>query len=336
MSDRLKMCFVNSPTVSVSVIIPAYNGMNYLPKTLESLLSQTFKDFEVIIVNDGSTDGIEDWFSTITDSRIKLISQVNQGIAAARNTGIAHAQGEYIAFLDTDDLWHSTKLEKQVQALDRNSEVGLVYTWVALINDRGKHLGKVRRHTVEGNVWQKLIERDLVASGSCPMIRRRCFETEGLFDRNIPSSVEDWDMWLRIAAHYRFKVIEETLVYYRRHEGNLSKNWHTALESYQMAIDKAFAAAPSELQYLKPRSYAFAYLDIAWKPLQSIKGDYQQARYFQQQAIIHHPQIIYSREYLRLGIAICFMSWLGRDRYNRFLTWSYAIRRRLGSYRLTI
>nr|WP_256498773.1 glycosyltransferase family A protein [Chroococcidiopsis sp. CCNUC1] len=113
----------------VSVIIPAYNAMKYLPATLGSLLSQTFDDFEAIVVNDGSFDETEKWVSQIEDPRVKLICQQNKGLAGARNTGINQATGEYIAFLDADDLWEPSKLEKQVAVLEENPEVGLVYTW---------------------------------------------------------------------------------------------------------------------------------------------------------------------------------------------------------------
>jgi glycosyltransferase involved in cell wall biosynthesis len=89
----------------VSIIIPAYNAMTYLPETVDSVLKQTYNDFEVIVVNDSSTDETEQWVSQIADSRVKLISQENQGAAGARNNGIGHAQGEYIEFLDADDLW---------------------------------------------------------------------------------------------------------------------------------------------------------------------------------------------------------------------------------------
>lgn len=103
----------------VSVVIPAYNAMSYLPETVASVLNQTFEDYEVIVVNDGSKDDIKIWIAQLADTRIKLISQENQGLSGARNTGIAHAQGEYVAFLDADDLWAPTKLEKQVQPRPR-------------------------------------------------------------------------------------------------------------------------------------------------------------------------------------------------------------------------
>jgi len=118
----------------VSVVIPAYNAMTYLPETVESVLKQTFTNFEVLIINDGSSDHIMQWVTEISDSRVRLISQENQGLPGARNTGIAQAQGEYVAFLDANDWWEPTKLEKQVRCFEERPSVGLVYTWTALIN----------------------------------------------------------------------------------------------------------------------------------------------------------------------------------------------------------
>ena len=101
----------------VSVIIPTYNAMTYLPETVESVLRQTYSNFELLIIDDGSSDQTVQWVSQLVDSRVRLISQENQGASVARNTGIAHAQGEYVAFLDADDLWEPTKLEQQVRCL---------------------------------------------------------------------------------------------------------------------------------------------------------------------------------------------------------------------------
>jgi glycosyltransferase involved in cell wall biosynthesis len=316
----------------VSIVIPAYNSLQFLPETIASVFQQTFKDFEVIVVNDGSSDATKDWVSQITDPRVKLINQENQGLSGARNTGIAHASGDYIAFLDADDLWEPTKLEKQVICLDENPEIGLVYTWVALIDEHGKSKGRVFKNYAENDVWHQLIEHNIVESGSVAMVRRQCFETCGVFDRNLRSFVEDWDMWLRIASRYPFKVIAEPLVYYRQHSNSASKNWEAMAQSFRIVIEKAFASAPPQLNYLKGRSYGFANLCLAWKPLQSSNKDYQKAKDFQRQALAYCPQLRFSKENIRLSLAITAFQWFGSDGYSRLLTLLYAFKRRIQSF----
>jgi glycosyltransferase involved in cell wall biosynthesis len=309
----------------VSIIIPAYNSMHFLPKTIDSVLAQTFEDYEVIVVNDGSSDGIEYWAKQITNSRIKFIAQENQGQSIARNTGLTYAEGEYIAFLDSDDLWAPTKLEKQVGVLEKYPEVGFVHTWVALIDTKGRFLGKVWRSTIDGDAWAKLIEGNIIACGSVPMIRRSCIETVGLFQK-LPFCCEDWDMWLRIAEKYQFKVVREILVYYRENPVSLSrsklnepvKRFKNMEQSYNIVLDKAFKSGSPNLQYLKSRSYAFAYLRIAWIALNRFHRGYIYAAYFRQRAVSHYSQLSFLKEYKRLGIAILTVRLLGFESYLKY------------------
>jgi glycosyltransferase involved in cell wall biosynthesis len=309
----------------VSVIIPAYNAMTYLPETVESVLRQTFTEFEVLIIDDGSSDHIVQWVSQVTDPRVKLISQANQGLPGARNTGIAHAQGEYLAFLDADDLWESTKLEKQVRCLDSNPAVGLVHTPMVLVNEQGNSTGRVMASNAEGDVWQKLLERNVIA---CPsvMLRRCCFETVGVFDRNL-RSLEDWDMWIRIASRYPFAMIKEPLAYYRQLPNSMSKNCQVMEKAFGIVIEKAFHCAPSDLLYLRNRSYGHANLCLAWKAIQSKDRDYRLAIYYCQQAINYYPQLRYSFEYIRLNLALALMQCFGSENYPRIIALIYALRR---------
>jgi glycosyltransferase involved in cell wall biosynthesis len=311
--------------LKVSVVIPAYNAMTYLPEAVESVLRQTFTNFEVLIIDDGSSDHISEWASQLVDPRVKLISQENQGLSGARNTGIANAQGEYIAFLDADDLWEPTKLEKQVLCLEDNPAVGLVHTWMVLVDERGKSTGRVMSSTVEGDAWTQIVEWNKIA---CPsvMVRRCCFKTVGVFDRNL-RSVEDWDMWIRIASRYPFAVIKEPLAYYRQLPGSMSKNWEVMEQAFHLVIEKAFQSAPLQLLYLKSRSYGYANLYLAWKPLQSSYRDYNRAIQFRRQAIAYYPQLRYSREYIRLSLAIAAMRWFGLDGYTKVLSLIYSLRR---------
>jgi len=311
----------------ISVIIPAYNAMDYLPETMESVLNQTHQDFEVIVVNDGSSDETQQWISQIKDSRVKLIAQENQGLPGALNTGIAYAQGEYITFLDADDLWEPTKLEKQVCVLEKKPEVALVYTWVAFIDEAGKHTGRVFKNEAEGDVWEKLTEHNIVECGSVAMVRRSCFEAVGLFDRNLGSTVQDWDMWLRMASKYHFKVVKEPLVYYRQRSTSASRNCEAMARSFQLVIEKAFASAPPELQYLKNRSYGQANRCLAWKALQSSNKDYKQALYFRQQAIAYYPQLRFTWDFIRLSLALAAIQGIGSDSYSKLLGLTYSLRR---------
>ena len=317
--------------VRVSVIVPAYNAMDYLPETISTVLAQTYDDFEVIVVNDGSSDETEQWVSQIKNPRIKLVSQENQGLAGARNTGIFHARGEYIAFLDADDLWEPSKLEKQVRVLENHPEVGLVYTWVAYIDEKGESTGRVFKHEIEGEVWQQLTEHNIVESGSVAMVRRSCLENVGLFDQNLGSYVEDWDMWMRIATCYPFKVVKEPLVYYRQISNSASRNWEAMARSFGLVIEKAFTTAPLESQYLKKRSYSSANLCLAWKALQSCSKDWKVAVSFRSQALAYYPGAFFSREFMRLSFAIFLMRWFGAGGYEKFLGTFHVVRRHISN-----
>ncbi|HIK07287.1 MAG TPA: glycosyltransferase family 2 protein [Trichormus sp. M33_DOE_039] len=311
----------------VSVIIPAYNAMAFLPTTLDSVLQQTFSDYEVIIVNDGSSDGIVHWFTQIIDVRVKLITQENQGPAAARNNGITNSQGDYIAFLDADDIWEATKLEKQVAILEANPTIGLVYSWVGSIDAQGNIDNKIRKNIFEGNVWEKILEHNIIECGSNPMVRRKCFDNVGVFDPCL-AYAQDWEMWVRIASRYAFKVVDETLVYYRSHPSNRSKNWQIMEQNYNLIFEKSFAFAPEylspeDLENLENRIYGFANLRIAWKALQS--GDYQKAVYFRKLAVARHPELRHLRNYIILGIAIILVQIFGIHGYNQIRNTAYNI-----------
>jgi glycosyltransferase involved in cell wall biosynthesis len=307
----------------VSVVIPAYNAITYLPKTLDSVLQQTFTDFEVSIVNDGSTDSIASWFATVKDDRVRLISQPNQGLPGARNTGIMEAKGEYIAFIDADDLWEPTKLEKQVQCLDAKPEVGLVYAWTLLIDRHGNSTGTVTAAQVEGNVWEKLLLGDVVGSGSAAMVRRSCFDRVGLFDPQL-TSIEDCDMWVRIAADYPFALIKEVLVYYRQHPSGMSRDYDRMAQNSRLKIDKNFARVPLELLYLRPRAYGHAFLWLAWK-IMSEAGAVDRVNHYARQAVLHYPQLRYSAKFLRLQVASTFIWLFGSDSYTQLKKLSYKL-----------
>lgn len=307
----------------VSVIIPAYNAMSYLPETIESVLQQTFTDLEILIVNDGSSDNIVEWASSLTDPRIKLISQTNQGVSAARNTALSKAKGEYIAFLDADDLWQQTKLEKQVQFLDNHPTVGLVATWMILTDEDNNPLSEVKIDFKQGNIRKEIIEISLIPCGSIPMVRHVCFDKVGLFDSTLRFG-EDWEMWTRIAANYDFGLIKELLVYYRQHSKNSSKNSQEILPDFDRLIEKMFSSASAELLPIKAKTYGRMNLYIAWKSLEN--KDFQGANNFCNRAIKSYPQLQYTKNYIRLKILIFTKSKLNPDIYKKFRTMFHTLK----------
>lgn len=210
----------------VSVIVPAFNAAQYVRDTLESVLAQTHRNIEVIVVDDGSTDDTPEIVSEIaaTDPRVRLMRQANAGAAAARNTGIAAAQGAFIAPVDADDLWHPTKIAKQLARMrESRPEVGLVYCWSAKIDAEGRVIDRRTGARVEGDVYGALLLYNFLDNGSTPLIRRSCLERTGTYGEMFRHAA-DFLFYLAVAEHYDFAVVPEFLVGYRRFPGSLSTN----------------------------------------------------------------------------------------------------------------
>lgn len=202
------------PGPTVSVIIPTWNRAATLPRAIDSVLGQTFGDFELLIVDDGSTDGTAGVVEAMNDPRIRLLRQPhNQGVGAARNRGLHEARGEFIAFLDSDDEWLPGKLQRQ---LDRFAElpadVGLIYTGVETITADGRR--SARRPALRGDVSRRLLLRNGIhGGGSNVMLRRSIAQQVGFFDEEIPA-IEDYDYWLRAAQRCRVDFVPDTLIRY--------------------------------------------------------------------------------------------------------------------------
>jgi glycosyltransferase involved in cell wall biosynthesis len=172
----------------VSVIIPAYNAEAFISRTLQSVISQTYKNIEILVVDDGSRDKTVEIVESFAqkDSRIILLKQPNSGVASARNLAIENSRGEYIAPIDADDIWYPQKLEKQVQCmLQGDISVGLVYAWSVFIDKEDKIIGQYSPHnylnilSVEGEVFPAMLYTNFIINSSAPLIRRVCFEKIG-------------------------------------------------------------------------------------------------------------------------------------------------------------
>ena len=233
-------------TPLVSVIMPAFNAERFIERSIESVLDQSYNHFELIIVNDGSTDGTEELVKRFAakDPRIRHLGQPNAGPSAARNLAIARAKGIFIAPLDSDDLWHSVFLERQVACmLEAGPRVGLTYTWMAEIDDDSALNGNAANYVVEGEVYLKLICCNFVVfPGSC-LMRKATLERIGAYDTSGKTN-EDWDLNLRIADVAEFRCVPEFLAFYRRHSLSYSHDFRYVEAGYWTVIDKVRKAHP--------------------------------------------------------------------------------------------
>ena len=212
----------------VSVVIPAYNSASLLGDAVQSVLAQTYRDFEVIVVDDGSTDNTRQVAEGFKQSQIKYLFQPNQGPPAARNAGIRASSGKLIAFLDSDDLWLPSKLEMQVKTLAASPRAGLAYCDMFLYDmEQDAVVGppfllRSKRPPPRGKVFDELSFR-FFGHPSTVIIRREVFDAIGLFDERL-RYCDDFDMLFRIASRYEFELVPDPLVEYRFHEGQLSGN----------------------------------------------------------------------------------------------------------------
>lgn len=228
----------------VSVVTAAYNAEAFLERTLRTLLTQTYGDFESIVVDDGSTDRSAEIVERLAlgDPRVRLIRQDNGGVAAALNRGLDAARGELVAFLDHDDLWHPTKLARQVEEIDRDPHVGLVGCYSTLVDPQGRGVGWRFGSPAHGDVYREMLFCDLIAGGSVALARRAAIEAVGGFDPAPEiAGRSDWDMWLRIARSWRVRSVDATLVGYTRSERNYSRDYQKMLDAGRAVLAKAAA-----------------------------------------------------------------------------------------------
>ena len=202
----------------VSVIIPTYNSADFLTEAVASVLNQTWRGFEIVVVDDGSTDGTPERVRRY-DDKVRYFYKKNGGPSSARNMGVREATGVYVAFLDADDVWEPEKLRVQIQLVSEHPEIKLVCTGFALMGRRRARERKLKRDRM-GNLFPLLYSNSFVRT-STVLMAKSCFQDVGFFDERYRSA-EDYDLWLRVARRYPIAYIKQTLVRYRKHEDNVS------------------------------------------------------------------------------------------------------------------
>lgn len=232
--------------VTVSVVIPAYNAKEWLSITLDSVCLQTFKEIEVIVVDDGSTDGTAEVAEkyALGDPRVRVIRHKNGGVGAARNAGIREARGKYIAPIDADDIWHPRKLELQVECMEQGGEeMGFAYCWSEKIDGEGRLITGSFPFQNEGWVRLALVLRNFVGSGSNPLFRAKALQVTGLYltreQQGGVQGCEDWDLSLRLSERYKVGLVRKSLVGYRQLAGCMSLNAAAMSRSYEIIMARA-------------------------------------------------------------------------------------------------
>jgi glycosyltransferase involved in cell wall biosynthesis len=255
--------------VLVSVVIPIYNGEKTIEKTINSVISQTHQELELIIVNDGSEDTSLEVINSIYDPRINVFSYQNSGVSKSRNRGIEKSTGEFITFLDADDLWTSDKLELQIQALQSNPNAGLAYSWVDYINSFEKITRPGSRINASGDVLEKLILRYFLDNGSNALIPRKILEKIGYFDESLTYG-EDWELCLRIAKQYSFVCVPKVQILYRQVPGSSSSNTIKSSQEIFFVLDKFFLENPNIRGEIVRKAYADKYRYLSLKSMDGL------------------------------------------------------------------
>ena len=262
----------------VSIILPCFNGARWLNMAIESVLAQTNENFELLVIDDGSTDASRKIvFSYLHDKRIHYVYQSNQGFSAALNRGIKESCGDVIGFIGQDDLWLPNKLEIQIEFLNEQEDIDLVYSNYYAINSCGQVLWEIRSKSPDFRSRQLLI-RSLFLSNfmgfETVLLKRKCFEV-GLFDECM-LAFSDHDMWLRIADHFNIGYLDKALVKKREHESQLSKvGLASGLRDEFLLVEKAIGRYPF-LKSVKKKKLASLHYSLGIVILRA--GDLKKAK----------------------------------------------------------
>jgi glycosyltransferase involved in cell wall biosynthesis len=254
----------------VTVIIPAHNAARTIGRTLDSVSAQSYRNLEILVVDDGSTDQTANIVRTHgrADKRVRLIRQLNDGVAAARNRGVSEARGSFVAPIDADDLWQPTKIAKQMALMrERGEKVGLVYTWLAKIDPQDRILSLKHCPLDEGQVFLAMCSGNMIGNGSSPLMRKHVVQECGGYDPTLRArggqGCEDLQLYLKIAERYEFAVVKEHLTGYRRAPGNMSSDVRQMFRSRDLVLSAFEAAYPQHAEvFHQGRNYAFKWLTV--------------------------------------------------------------------------
>ena len=274
----------------VSVVVPTFNRISYLKSALASVFEQTLSDWELLIIDDGSTDGTADYVSGLTDQRVQFLTIDHCGLPAkVRNVGIANACGQYVAFLDSDDLWVPDKLERQTDLLARQKTAQWSYTHFTRIDGTGRPLSDAaikQWQPYSGSILNKLITIDAIIAMPTVLVETQLLEQAGHFDPQL-KYCEDYDLWFRLADYGEALAIPERLSYVRVTPDSYSRDRHAVHESWIKTYRKLARIGSREVRQLCRRQAADSMITLARS--YSSDGKLGAAMQNMVRAFHHHP-----------------------------------------------
>ncbi|HBC34102.1 MAG TPA: glycosyl transferase [Marinobacter adhaerens] len=235
----------------VSIITPTYNRADFIGQAVNSVLAQTYTNFELLIIDDGSTDHSRDMLQPfLTDSRLRYFHQENQGQSVARNLALSEAKGDFVCFLDSDNYWPAEKLEHQIELFRRHPDYDVIYADIIVIDEKGQEITRKNMRRYSGHIARYMI-RDNCVSMNTAMARRRCFDELGVMSgkRRV---ADDYDLWLRFSARFRFLYVPEFFAYYRVMDDQISSDKTRRFDSNWQIINdfrRKFPDAMSEQEF---------------------------------------------------------------------------------------
>lgn len=290
-----------TPNPVVSVVIPNYNHAKYISDAIASVLNQTFRDFEIIVVDDGSTDDSREVVAQF-GGRVQYLYQRNAGLSAARNVGIQAARGEYIGVLDADDMYEPVFLESLIGELDSHPDADGIYCGYQFVDEKNSLLPQIENRSIPSEkLYTALLDGNFLVPEAV-LVRRNCYDRSGLYDGSLRAS-EDWDMWLRLAKRYKIIHTTRILTRHRVLAGSMSSDPQRMLTNRLSVLEKHVGLEPEDRHHpdaAKRRAYGRAYLSSCVEYLQN-RDDGRAFDYFLKMANVCPELLVEVDTHFRLG-----------------------------------
>lgn len=301
-------------TPLVTVIITSYNKEDYIQESIRSVINQSYKNIELIIVDDESNDNTVSKIKELGLTNVRFIEKANGGAASARNAGIKYASGKYIALLDGDDLWHVDKIKLQVDALEKHSDVPLVSCISSIIDKNGKCTGLQAGKVLNGIAIKNILEQNGIATWSVPLMRKSAMDEVGMLNEDLIYA-DDIEYWIRLLENNKIITLNKPLVGFRRNINNLTRNYKEFASDIEKAIVVALKGRRSE-QFIKKYSNRHKYTTAA---ICFFDENYNESRHYLFKCLKKDPLYIFNTRVFALFSLLLIKSFIPNNIFKFFV-----------------